>query len=166
MRVHYWELSNYNNGNLVGRWFDLDGVSKEDHLGEVNKWLQELTTETGSLCEEFILGDTEDLPACYVGEFGLDSELFDFISLVDDGEEVDMLVAGLSLGIPLNRIQEAYQGQARNDEDFIREHLEETGFLNGVPDHIVGYIDWESVTRDYMINDFSEADGYYFSNNW
>lgn len=44
-RIHYWELSNYNAGRLVGRWFDLEGHTHDSHLDEIQEWLEELTEE-------------------------------------------------------------------------------------------------------------------------
>lgn len=46
-------------------------------------------------------------------------------------------------------------------EEYIKNNLQESGVLNGVPDYIV--IDWESTAND-MLGDFSEIDlnGEYF----
>jgi antirestriction protein len=44
--------------------------------------------------------------------------------------------------------------------------LEGTGDLNEIPERLRFYFDIEKYARDLMISDFSESNGYYFSNNW
>ena len=71
----------------------------------------------------------------------------------------------ISLGIgddSLENFEEAYQGEWPSDENFVRDLLESTGEIpKDFPNYI--HIDWESTTRDIMM-DYSEANGYYFRN--
>lgn len=80
--------------------------------------------------------------------------------------EEEMVLAGLALGIPMSRIREAYQGEYSNHEAFAEQLWEDCGYLSEMPEFAQGYIDWESVARDLMINDFNEENGHYFSNCW
>lgn len=165
MRVHYWELSNYNNGELIGKWFDIDNVSKEEHEEEVKEWLEELTASTGSLCEEWILGDTEEVPECFVGTYGLDSELFDAIEYANDNHiTLDVVCAGLAIGIELEEIQDRYRGEFSSDEEFAEEYLADCGMLDEVPEGLRSYFDVKAYARDMMINDASSQGGHYFWN--
>lgn len=48
-----------------------------------------------------------------------------------------------------------YNGCWDSAEDFIREQFES---CHDIPDHLANYIDWESITRDWMM-DYSEYEG-------
>ena len=62
----------------------------------------------------------------------------------------------------LKNFSEAYQGEHNNDEDFVKQLLEDTeGLLKNLPPYI--HINWEATTRDIMI-DYTEQDGHYFRN--
>ena len=81
----------------------------------------------------------------------------------DNGWDIDAVEAYLNLGIgddDLDNFDEAYQGEWRSDEDFVRELLEGTG---GLPENLPSYIhiNWEATARDIMM-DYSEDNGYYF----
>lgn len=82
-RIHYWELSNYNNGRLIGKWFELDGLTHNEHRIDIKEWLNGLTEKTGELCEEYIVGDSEGIPDKYVGEYSIDSDYFDYVSILE-----------------------------------------------------------------------------------
>ena len=63
-------------------------------------------------------------------------------------------------GYDVEDFDEAYQGEWDNDEDFVQELLEDTGSLpKDLPFYI--HIDWESTSRDVMM-DYFEIEGHYF----
>jgi len=162
-RVHYWELSNYNSGKLIGRWFDLDGLTEEEHKEELQEWLEELTEETGELCEEWILGDVDGVPSHMHSEFGIDSEFFDMLETIENSHlDAEVFEAALDLDIPLDKVEELYQGNYRDDTDFAECLCEELGVLNNVPEHLQFYFDYERYGKDLMINDYQSSDGHYF----
>ena len=170
-QVHYWELQQYNEGHLVGRWFTLDGLTKEEHREEVQNWLKELTNSEenteGNLYEEWILGDAEGVPAEYVDTYGIDEDFFKLQEAVSGScYGIEVFKAGIALGIDLDKITEAYYGQFEDDEDFARGYADGTGMFDGVPDYVRMYFDYESFGRDLTINDYMEEDGYYFSRHW
>lgn len=160
-RVHYWELSNYNNGKLIGKWFDLDGISKDDHQEELQAWLEELTEETGELCEEWILGDVEDVPDHLHGEWDVYDEFFliqEFLSTthLDD----DVVWAGVELGISLDRIEDAYVGQFDSYEQMAEQYVDE-GFFGDVSESLSFYIDYDKLGRT-LSYEYQDHDGHYF----
>ena len=160
MKVHYWELSNYNNGKLIGQWFDLESTTKEQHAEEIDGWLKELTQETGELCEEIIVGDTEEVPDQYVGTWQIYSEFFDFQEAVEDsGLDAEIIEAGASLGIPLDKIADAYQGHYDSDKELAEEQCYDD--LESKIGSMVNYIDFEHLGRELAM-DYSESDGHYF----
>lgn len=160
MQVHYWELSNYNAGKLIGRWFDLDGMTKDEHMAEVAEWLEELTDETGELCEEIILGDVDDIPSGLYWEHGLDDDIWEYIEAIDEHDK-EIVDAAIACDIPLDKIDDAYSGHFESDEDFAWEYIESTGMLDGVPDSLQNYFDIESFACDLTM-DYAEDNGHYF----
>lgn len=162
-RVHYWELSNYNNGTLIGKWFDLDGYTHDEHRTEVKEWLAELTEKTGALCEEWIVGDYEEIPENFVGTYSLDSDFFDYMeALNDSGLDPEVFEAGAYLDIPYSEIAENYEGYHKSDSDFAYELVESIGFLSDVPENIKQYFDYDKFATDLMCSDYTEHNGHYF----
>ena len=80
-----------------------------------------------------------------------------------DNEAVQAYIdLGIEEGEALENFEEAYQGQAPSDEDFVSEMLDSTGDIpKDFPPYI--HIDWERTARDIMM-DYSEQDGHYFRN--
>jgi antirestriction protein len=171
MNITYHELSNFNSGKLVSRTFQLDGLTKDEHYDEVQEWLDDLTEETGELCEEWIVCDSEGIPSNYVRNYSLDDEFFVYQEVIDElennyGDDAgDILDAWLFYGHSIDEstkdnIEDAYNGKWRSDEDFVENMLEECGDIpKDIPPYI--YIDWEATARDVMI-DYFEHDGHYF----
>lgn len=162
-RIHYWELSNYNNGRLIGKWFELDGLTHNEHRIDIKEWLNGLTEKTGELCEEYIVGDSEGIPDKYVGEYSIDSDYFDYVSILESTNlDPEVFEAGIELGIDPEYIREYYYGHFNSIADFAENYLECTGGLDGVPDHLINHIDFESYGRELLDNCASEQDGHYF----
>ena len=62
--------------------------------------------------------------------------------------------------------EDKYIGQFDTKLDFAYEIIETTGFLEGVPEQVKNYFDYESYVRDMEYNgEFFESNGYYFWNN-
>ncbi|WP_419810817.1 antirestriction protein ArdA [Bacterioplanoides sp.] len=193
-RVHYWELSNYNNGNLIGKWFDLEGITAEEHAEQRTEWLKEIHADKEEelreayvkavgiaakrstyeelehhrayVYEEWILGDVEDVPDEFHGEYGIDDAFFEYQEALEatsmDKEAFD---AGVALGIPLDEIKDAYFGEFTSDEA-LGDHLLDSGCMGEVPEHLVFYIDTERLGCDFAINNLMCHDIHYFHNNW
>jgi len=167
MRIHYWELSNYNNGTLIGQWFDLDNKSEEDHSKELTDWVESVKPiNPGYPCEEWIVGDYEDIPQEYVSEWSIDPDFFEYMEALDSSHlDAEVFQAGVSLGIPFESIEEAYHGQYDSNTELAEEYIESTGMLDGVNSNISMYFDYEAYGRDLAM-DFIEEDGHYFYNNY
>lgn len=167
MRVHYWELSLYNEGTLVGCWFDLDGVTKDEHLEEVNEWLEELGDLHERWCEEIILGDVEDIPSHMHHEYGLCDELWEYIEFLNNTHlDPEIVEAAMECDIPLEHVEDAYVGSWSSDSDFAYDMAEQLGYIGEVeralPAWITCHIDWDGVARDLMV-DHTASNGHYFS---
>mgnify|MGYP000272654636 CR=1 FL=1 len=166
MYIHYWELSHYNNGQHVGRFFDLEGVTEDEHQTEIAEWLEEVSKASGELCEEIIVGDAEGIPREYLGEWSIDSGFFEFNEFLSSTHlEQEAVEAGLYLDIPLESLEDAYQGCWSSDEDFAEEQADSCGLLDNATSWPLNCIDWEMAARELMY-DYSEHDGHYFSDNY
>jgi len=165
-QVHYWELSNYNGGVLIGKWFELTGKTYVEHSQEITAWMEALTKSTGELCEEWILGDVDGVPVQFYGEWSICESFFDYMEALENTTlDVEAFEAGMELGIDLDRIEESYHGEYKDDTDLAYEYVDSTGLLSEVPENIKNYFDYESFGRDLSM-DFSEHNGHYFNNNW
>jgi antirestriction protein len=167
MRAHYWELSLYNEGALVGRWFDLDGVTKEEHEAELLDWLKELSGKYDRLCEEIILGDVDGVPDSMHYEYGLKDELWDFMEFMESTNLAEEAVlGGFEYGIPLDKLNDAYMGEWESDADFAHYLMHDSGSVpEDLPAFITCHIDWAGVARDLM-TEYVEVSGHYFSTNY
>lgn len=109
--------------------------------------LETLIEEEGA---EFVEDVLEEIDA---------SDLEDFI----EEHGADKIKAALECSVQLEDIEEAYQGQYRDDETFAQEMAEQLGEVskdNGWPHYC---IDWEYAARELM-TDYSESNGHYFRN--
>ena len=89
----------------------------------------------------------------------IESEFFDFMELIEQpcmNEEI--VTAGLDCGLDMDDIEEAYQGEYRNDEEFAQQLADDIGALNDDALWPHNYIDWERAAHDLMF-DYSEHDG-------
>lgn len=165
--VTYYELSNYNNGTLLSRTFDLsEGTTKESHYDELNEWLAELTEQTGELCEEWIIADIEGVPSSMYSEWSVDDEFFEFIEFVSDTHlDLEVVEAAMELGIPLDAIEDAYYGQYDSEEELAEEYVESTGMLDSMPENLRFYFDMAAFGQDLAM-DFLEHNGHYFHGSW
>lgn len=73
---------------------------------------------------------------------------------------LDVFESANDCGIDFNDIDECYQGEYDNDEDFTLHLVDDMGDLpRNLPSYI--YIDWERTARDIMY-DYVESNGHYF----
>ncbi len=160
--VYVGTYAKYNSGSIAGAWVRLDQFANED---EFLAYCAELHKDEND--PEFMYQDFENFPDVFYSESGLDSELWDFLAL--DDNDRDLLEAFKEcFGSSENSIedaQNAYYGQFDSDQDFAEELLASTGDLESIPENLRYYFDFEKYARDLM-HDFSESNGYYFSNNW
>jgi antirestriction protein len=162
--VTYNELSNYNAGRLVFKTFEIDGLTYDEHMEELTAWLEELTEETGELCEECNVADTEDIPSEYVRDYGISPEYFDLQERIENScLDAEVWIAGVACGIELENIEEAYCGEFSNDVDFAYDYVEQTDMLGESSEFVSNYFDYERFARDLMM-DHSNDSGHYFRN--
>ena len=162
----------YNSGRQFerGQWVDLthfgDYTEFVDHCKEVYDNEQD---------PEFMVTDFENFPRAWYSESGLPSEsIYDCIvgySQMSDTDAFDayMDIFGHSNGESewddlKSDFEDRYRGEYKSDTDFADEYAEETGMLDGVPETVKCYFDYEAFARDLLSSDFCEQDGHYFWN--
>jgi len=174
-RVCYNSLTDYNKGNLVFKWFDLDGKTSKEHGEELAAWLTQLTDNStdGELREEWEIADTQNVPHDLL-KFGVDAFIqYQEYKIID----VEVLAAALSLGVlywdqNLNEYNHTpddllglYMGGfdswdvPRQLAEFINDN---SGLLDEMPEHLQAYFDFESYGRDLLTDTYCEENGHVF----
>lgn len=104
-------------------------------------------------CDDFTI------PSDYNGTIEKQIEFLQAYSECDQGPEV--VEAALYLSIEPHNIDEAYQGEYKDDEDFAQEIAEGIGAIDKNAAWPYTCIDWEQAARELMY-DCSEHNGHYF----
>jgi len=60
--------------------------------------------------------------------------------------------------------EEAYCGEWNSDLEFAEDLAVSIGLLDGAPDHLQVYFDWQMWTRDLFMGDYWSSNGYVFRN--
>ena len=173
--ITLYELSQYNNGILRPFVIGLDRISsREEYLEAIQEELNSMidmdedSDGNRPLYEEWIVAGFYDVPHSYVGEYDLRDDYWEYKAAREAAPwlEEDVFAAGAELDIPPASISDAYQGYFQSDEDFAAELAESMGLLDGMPENLRYYFDYEKFARDLMISDYMEENGYYFSRNY
>ena len=168
------ELSNYNNGELVYKWFDLDNYADASEFWvAVNKWLAGCQHPYAGECEEWNIADIEGIPSEFYGEYSFDAERFyQYKELAEEvGEEE--LEAYLSIFNQLPETADEYYEKffckaecSEESNGFYGEIGHELAELNGIdsqlPEHLVSYFNYEAYGRDEYINGMGASNGFVF----
>lgn len=144
-------LACYNNGNLTGEWFD--AIEGDDiTLGDVHGGAQYVSPG----CEELWVLDHENLPLkgeCSphdAAQFALvveevhESDREAFIAWALSGDQIED-----GDGLPsTSDFEERYCGTWASFREFAENLADDIALLDGIPDEIARYFDWQSWTRD------------------
>jgi len=166
MQIAYNELAHYNNGQLVYKWFDLDNVTKEEHFEELREWLESLPPVYGSPCEEWCVGDVDNVPRAFVSDFGLSEEFWQFKEVAENsGLSWEVFEAAIDLGIAFDMVEELYQGEYYSDRDFAQEFADQIGAIDGDAQWPQTCIDWDQAARELMY-DYGSSNNHYFRTSY
>jgi len=156
-----------------GKWIDLEFIDNTDEI------LEELATaniihrnEDGELeyGGDLLVSDVDgDLVSAFHGKYDT-FNLDDFTDARDRLKSDDEMEAAAKwidyCGTwDYSDFRDNYRGHYDSEQDFAQELEEETGSLSDVPEHLRGYIDWESYARDLFTNGYVFLDGYVFDSN-
>lgn len=142
-----------------GEWFALaDYADKDDFLGAC------LARYPGEEEHNLVFPDSEGIPESLYDQSGNLDEIYEYIDTINGGHcSQDVIDAGLYLGISLDSIGEAYQGEFRSDSEFAQIFAEDGGLTRDRMSWPHSCIDWEQAAKELMY-DYSSDSGHYFSN--
>ena len=143
-RIYVGTYAKYNNGSIKGAWLSVEDYTDRDDFIEACAKLHSDEDDP-----EFMFQDYEGFPEAFYSESEIDEELWAWLDLDDDDRE---LLAAYQHGVDqdgtIEQAQDAFAGKADTEADWAAEWLEETGGLEGVPEHLQNYIDYEAYARD------------------
>lgn len=151
-RLYVGTYAKYNSGALNGDWLDLDDYSDKEAFLEACKELHKDEADP-----EFMFQDFEGFPRELYNEGYVTDALFEYVALdEDDRQLLGVYLEHVNQDGDIYNAREAFVGKAENRAAFAEQLLEEQGALQGVPEHLVGYFDYDAYARDL------EQDGFTF----
>ena len=157
----------YNEGNLHGKWFDLEDYSDADEFYEAAKEFHKDERDP-----EFLFNDFEGFPESFYEESSIHDKLFDFVHLDEDDREVVTAYAGATgyddfdFDDATDRLSRVYDGYTTGGE-FARDFVDDTGGEKVTPEWLV--IDWEATWNANLRHDFirhyDDEKTYFFLNH-
>lgn len=153
-------LASYNAGELFGEWVNLDGLDVDDLQAEISRILAASPSEDA---EEWAFMDF-DMCGLDLGEYcGLDVLVAAAEAL--GGADDPYLMAeymndrGFKSACDIDDLAESfadeYVGEFDRDEDLAIDLVSSTGMLDGVPDTVARYFDYEAFGRLILGGDYS-----------
>lgn len=158
LKIYVTNLRKYNNGKIIGEWVNLPCEGLEEVLNEIS--------DNGN--DELFISDYEtDISGLKIGEYE------DILQLNEIAEEIDNLSDDelLALQAYLEKynmeqaLEEVRQGNytiyynCDNMEDVACQVVNDCGLLDGVPEELKVYFDYEAYGRDLSINGtFTQVD--------
>ena len=162
MRIYVGTYAKYNDGNLFGKWFDLEDYTDRD---DFYKACAELHADEED--PEFMFQDWEGILSNMINESYVSPECWSLLDAYEKYDEDAVNAYCYCFGEwNENDFNERYRGKYDSWEHMAEELLEETGELNRIPESLRYYFDYEKYANDLRIGgDFIEQDGYYFWNH-
>lgn len=159
MRIYVGTYAKYNNGNLFGKWLDLEAYTDRDEFYEA---CAELHADEED--PEFMFQDWECVPDGMISEVHVSAVCWTLLDVYEKYDEDAVNAYCHCFGEwTENGFKERYRGEYDSWEHMAEELLEETGELDQIPERLRHYFDYEKYANDLRIGgDFTEHDGYYF----
>lgn len=162
MRIYVGTYAKYNDGNLFGKWFDLEDYADRDDFYEA---CAELHADEED--PEFMFQDWEGILSNMISESHVSPECWTLLDAYEKYDEDAVNAYRYCFGEWNERdFNERYRGKYDSWGHMAEELLEEIGQLEEIPDWARCYFDYEKYANDLRIGgDFTEQDGYYFWNH-
>ena len=142
-RIYVGTYAKYNAGSIAGAWINLEGHDKDSFAAACRELHQNESDP------ELMFQDYEGFPKEFYHESHISDSLFDWLELGgDDRELLAVYVDSVNSDGDIGQARDSFEGKADSEADWAAEHLESTGGLDGVPEHLKNYIDFESFARD------------------
>ena len=122
---------------------------------------ENIEVEANGIDEELVIIEITDF-SYTPDDYANDKDVWEFAEAFATCEqEIEVIEAALQCGVNLSDIDEAYQGQYKDDEDFAQEMAESLGAIDKNASWPMNCIDWEYAAKELMY-DYSDYNGYYF----
>jgi len=156
--VYVGTYRKYNNGSLSGSWLVLDEyTSREEFYEDCHKLHKDESDP------EFMFQDWQDIPDNLIGESWISSEYWEFLEAEGDSEAKSAFIAWYG-SWDADAFEESYQGEYGSELEFAYQLIEDTGYLQEVPDTVAQYFNYEAFSRDLFMSDYHSFDGHVFLN--
>ena len=104
--------------------------------------------------------DYDEVPSSYANE----KDVWEFAEAFAECEQkIEVVEAALYCGVSADDIDEAYQGEYKDDQEFAMETADSMGAVDKNANWPMNCIDWEYAAKELMY-DYSEHNGHYFRN--
>lgn len=143
-RLYVGTYGKYNSGSIKGAWLDLEDYSNKDAFLSACRELHKDEADP-----ELMFQDYEGFPKSYYCESNIPDALWDWLELdEDDRELLAVYQDSVNQDADIDEARENFCGKFNSEEDWAANYLEDTGGLEGVPEHLRNYIDFEAYARD------------------
>ncbi len=143
-RLYVGTYAKYNSGSIAGKWLDLEDYADKDAFLAACAELHKDESDP-----ELMFQDFEGFPRSFYSESSVSDELFAWLELSEDDRELlEVYRENVNQDAGIDEARENYSGQYDSESDWAANWLEETGGLEGVPEHLKNYIDFEAYARD------------------
>lgn len=149
-------LASYNAGILHGKWIDAS-QGKETVWEEIRTIMKTSTEESA---EEWAIHDYQGFHGVKIDEWESIDKVCELAEAIQEHEEQESgkgevfasLYADYGLEGAIDMLNDNYMGCYKSEDEFIDQYLEDTGFFEGVSEHIKNYFDYKSYLRDLDMN--------------
>ena len=153
LKIFISNLKEYNNGKIIGEWVSLPCEDIEEVLEKISN----------SGKDELFISDYEtDINGLKVAEYEDSLQLNEIAEEIDNFDDEEVIIFQAYLEQYTNDLQQALdavrQGNYRiyyncdNMEDVAYQVVNDCGLLDGVPEEVKIYFDYEAYGRDLDIN--------------
>lgn len=142
--VYVGTYAKYNNGDLTGKWVDLDDFSDYDEFIDYCKELHKDEQEP-----EFMFQDWENIPSDYITESSIKPETWDYIEKINEYDK-DVVDAILENGYSLDSVDDAIYYENCDDwGDLASRIIDEMGGIEQLGTKTLStYFDYDAFGRD------------------
>lgn len=156
--IYVSTYAEYSSGSLKGKWFDLEDYDSKD------AFIEDCNLFHGPGDHEFMYQDWVGIPACFITESYINPDFWVYMDYEDqnDGEAKDAYCEQFGEWDE-GKFEDRFCGKHDSIEDYATELVEELGYLDGVPDIVAQYFDYEAFARDLELGgDFVWVSGFVF----
>jgi antirestriction protein len=150
-RIYCGTYAKYNDGNLFGKWLDLEDYADADDFLEACKELHKDEADP-----ELMFQDFEGFPKSLYSESPDKERLEKVINWANLDESEREIVAAywdqISEDADQQEALDAYTGTYSSEADWAEEFLKDTGTLERIPQNLRMYFDFEAYARDCRMN--------------